>query len=250
MTLNRREFLKWLSASAGARRTGGMRNARLRKRCARRCGPRRRDRRRLRRRDGREIREDVGARHRCRAGRARRAFHLLPDQQSRPGGQYDDAGNHDGPREAAQPRRAHGARRSGGDRPGRSAKCGSRAARRSPTTASSFRPASISYTTGSRGYAARKRSSACRTRGKPGSRRWLLRKQLEAMRDGGVYVLHIPLAPYPLPAGTVRARVPGCGLSSSARSRNRRSSCSTRNPEHHVERKAFPRGVGTAHTRA
>ncbi|HYH43475.1 MAG TPA: NAD(P)/FAD-dependent oxidoreductase, partial [Burkholderiales bacterium] len=29
----------------------------------------------------------------------------------------------------------------------------------------------------------------------------LLRKQLEAMRDGGVYVLHIPLAPYRCPPG-------------------------------------------------
>ena len=36
---------------------------------------------------------------------------------------------------------------------------------------------------------------------KAGEQTVLLRKQLEAMRDGGVYVLHIPLAPYRCPPG-------------------------------------------------
>jgi sulfide dehydrogenase [flavocytochrome c] flavoprotein chain len=36
---------------------------------------------------------------------------------------------------------------------------------------------------------------------KAGEQTMLLRKQLEAMRDGGVYVLHIPLAPYRCPPG-------------------------------------------------
>src|SRR5688500_16172270 len=36
---------------------------------------------------------------------------------------------------------------------------------------------------------------------KAGEQTVLLRKQLESMRDGGVYVLHIPLAPYRCPPG-------------------------------------------------
>jgi len=36
---------------------------------------------------------------------------------------------------------------------------------------------------------------------KAGEQTVLLRKQLEAMRDGGIYVLHIPLAPYRCPPG-------------------------------------------------
>jgi len=36
---------------------------------------------------------------------------------------------------------------------------------------------------------------------KAGAETILLRKQLEAMRDGGVYVLHIPIAPYRCPPG-------------------------------------------------
>ena len=45
------------------------------------------------------------------------------------------------------------------------------------------------------------RRSACSHAWKAGEQTVALRKQLEAMRDGGVYVLHIPLAPYRCPPG-------------------------------------------------
>ena len=44
---------------------------------------------------------------------------------------------------------------------------------------------------------------------KAGAETVALRRQLEAMRDGGVYAITIPEAPYRCPPGPVRARVPG-----------------------------------------
>ena len=47
------------------------------------------------------------------------------------------------------------------------------------------------------------------TRGRRDRRPSRLRRQLEAMPDGGVFAISIPVAPYRCPPGTVRARVPG-----------------------------------------
>ena len=47
---------------------------------------------------------------------------------------------------------------------------------------------------------------------KAGPQTAALRRQLEAMRDGGVYVLSVPRGALSLPAGPVRARLPGCGV--------------------------------------
>ena len=47
------------------------------------------------------------------------------------------------------------------------------------------------------------------TRGRRVRRRVALRRQLEAMRDGGVYAHHHPACALPLPARAVRARLPG-----------------------------------------
>ena len=61
---------------------------------------------------------------------------------------------------------------------------------------------------------------------KAGPQTVALRKQLEDMKDGGVFAISIPKAPYPLPAGALRARLPGRQLLQAAASRNRRSSFS------------------------
>ena len=44
---------------------------------------------------------------------------------------------------------------------------------------------------------------------KAGEQTATLRKQLEAMPDGGVFAMSIPLAALPLPARPLRARLPG-----------------------------------------
>ena len=44
-------------------------------------------------------------------------------------------------------------------------------------------------------------TTQCRTPGRPGAQTVLLRRQLEAMPDGGVVVISIPLAPYRCPPG-------------------------------------------------
>ena len=60
------------------------------------------------------------------------------------------------------------------------------------------------------------------TPGRPARRPSRCGKQLEAMPDGGVYVLSIPKAPYRCPPGPVRARLPGRALLQDRRSRDRR----------------------------
>ncbi len=70
---------------------------------------------------------------------------------------------------------------------------------RCPTIGSSCRPASTSCGTRCRRWQAPKRRRRSCTRGKRARRRVALRRQLEAMPDGGVFAITIPLAPYRCP---------------------------------------------------
>ena len=58
---------------------------------------------------------------------------------------------------------------------------------------------------------------------KAGEQTLLLRRQLEAMDDGGTVVIAVPANPLALPARALRARQPDRALSEDARSRARRS---------------------------
>ena len=78
-----------------------------------------------------------------------------------------------------------------------------------PTTAWCCRRASTSSTTRCRGSAAPTRRRRCCTRGRPVRRPSRCARQLEAMRDGGVFAISIPKRALPLPARAVRARLPG-----------------------------------------
>ena len=80
---------------------------------------------------------------------------------------------------------------------------------------------------------------------KAGPQTVALRKQLEAMRDGGVYVLSISRGAVPLPARPVRARLPGRGLlqAGEAEVEDARARCQ---PGHRVEEGPVPRRVERA----
>ena len=75
-----------------------------------------------------------------------------------------------------------------------------RAAPRSPTTGSWWRPASTSAGTACPATT-RPPPRRCRTPGRPASRPLLLRRQLEAMEDGGVVVMSAPANPFRCPPG-------------------------------------------------
>jgi hypothetical protein len=62
-----------------------------------------------------------------------------------------------------------------------------------------------------------------------------LRQQLVAMRDGGVYAITVPLAPYRCPPGPVRARLPG-------RPRTSRRQAALEDPDPRRERDVTSKG--------
>ena len=249
MALNRREFLKWLSAGAGAGALAGCETPGADRRGAARARARRRHRRRLRRRDGGEVREDVGAGHRRRAGRARRAFHLVPAQQSRARRQHDDAGDHDGPRRAC----ARAACASCATKPSRSI--------RQKREVRLARGASLPYDRlivspgvdfiydKIPGLAQRRSAaSACCTRGKRASRR----SRCASSSKRCATAASTCCTSRSRRTAARRARTSACArspITSSARSRSRRSSCSTRIPTSR-RRRGSSAPSGTARTRA
>ena len=86
------------------------------------------------------------------------------------------------------------------------------------TTASCCRPASTSCTTRCQGLGSPDAQAKVLHAWKAGPQTVALRRQLEAMRDGGVYAMSIPKAPYRCPPGPTSARARSRGTSS-ARSR-------------------------------
>ena len=107
--------------------------------------------------------------------------------------------------ELASARHQRRPRARGGDRCRARHACGSRAGMTCRTTGSSFRPASIHV----RGCPGRRRRGAGTraARLEAGAQTVVLRRQLEAMPDGGVTCCRFRRA-VPLPARAVRARVP------------------------------------------
>ena len=84
---------------------------------------------------------------------------------------------------------------------------------------------------------------------KAGPQTVALRKQLEAMRDGGVFVFHIPTAPYRCPPGPYERVCQVADYFKRAKPKSKIIVLDS-NPGHHVEDGAVPRRRGTACTRA
>ena len=201
MTMQRREFLK---AAAPRRRDGRAR--RLRDDGP--AGPARqgrRRRRRLRRRDRREVPPHVEQRRAStsRWSRPNPAFVSCPMSQPRARRQQDACRHH---RVATTASRATTAcascatprRRSIAEKQRRAAR---ERQRRCRTTASCSRRASTSSTTACPGSTTPQAQDAILHAWKAGPQTVALRRQLEAMPDGGVYALTIPVAPYRCPPG-------------------------------------------------
>ena len=160
------------------------------------------DRRRLRRRHGGELHADARSCDRGGAGRAQRGVRLLPDLQ--PGARRLQAdGRHHARRTRACER--HGVRvvrdMATAHRRREGSRCASRAAMRWPSTADRCRPG-VDFMLGrAAGDGQRGRAGRVLHAWKAGPQTVALRRQLEAMPDGGVYVLSIPEAPYRCPPG-------------------------------------------------
>ena len=134
------------------------------------------------------------------AGRARGRHHHLSVLQRRAGRLRDAAGHHAQPRRAEGGRRQGRARRGERDRPAGALACAWPTAAGSPTTGSSCRRASISTSRASPGYseaAAAQMPHAW----KAGAQTTLLRQQLEAMPDGGTFIVAPPANPFRCPPG-------------------------------------------------
>ena len=98
------------------------------------------------------------------------------------------------------------------DRCGEENRSGSRAAARSRTSGWCVSPG-IDFTFGEvQGYEQAMQSGRVLHAWKAGPQTVALRQQLEQMRDGGVYVLSIPLAPYRCPPGPYERASVGRGL--------------------------------------
>ena len=126
---------------------------------------------------------------------------LLPDLEPGARRLLQPAGHQPQLRRAAPARRAGGARRGHGDRRGEENRAPG--ARRRPRLRAPGRLAGhrLHLRRSARATKRRCRPAACCTPGKPGPQTVALRQQLEQMRDGGVYILSIPMAPYRCPPG-------------------------------------------------
>ena len=191
----RRRFLGAGAAMLLARDT-----RRLRQRGAGDRAESRRRRRRLRRRDGGALSAPVERRHDSRhAGRARRRVRFLSVVQSGDRRQQAACRHHHRLRRPRKTGCAQNPRRGGRDR--------SVGADRSPGAGrdASLRPADpragrrLRLRRHSGAEAARLRRRWCRMRGRRDRKRSRLRARLEAMRDGGVFAIHVPRAPYRCP---------------------------------------------------
>ena len=185
--------------------------------------PRRRRRRRLRRRHRGALPAAVGRQGRVTLVERNAQLHFVPDVQPGARRLADDGRHHRAVRRAAARHGVQGRpRRRDRDRPGRQERASWPTARGCPTTGWCCRRASTSCSTSFAGLSGAGARAACCTPGRPARRPWRCAAQLEAMRDGGVYALTVPQGAVPLPAGAVRARLPGGAATSSRPSRSRK----------------------------